>query len=185
MATQFGCYTGANNGDSWTYSTSGIMAEDIYGVQFLGNSTLLPAPVSVYFSSKVPDGRKYFLLSDIPVRVLIRSDKAGVSYFQLAATGGGGGGQQIGQIYKSTDNGATWTIDTTGLSAVPALMGSYLRCSLPIGTDVSQLLIRAEQGRRCDCTQLILPGQSIQPVWDSSPPINSVKPQRRCIPTLQ
>jgi hypothetical protein len=123
VATLFGCYTGASNGDSWIYSTSGIMAEDIYGVQFLGNSTLVSTGIGVFLKQGAGWSKVFPAVGYSGTRPLIRSDKAGVSYFQLAATGGGGGGQQIGQIYKSTDNGATWTIDTTGLSAVPASNG--------------------------------------------------------------
>ncbi|MBK9249412.1 MAG: choice-of-anchor D domain-containing protein [Ignavibacteria bacterium] len=128
VATLFGCYTGANNGDSWAYSTSGIMAEDIYGVQFLGNSTLVSTGLGVFLKQGAAGWTKVFpVVGYSGTRPLIRSDKAGVSYFQLASTGGGGGGGgQIGQIYKSTDNGATWTIDTIGLSTVPTSSGNQL-----------------------------------------------------------
>ncbi|MFN8361884.1 MAG: choice-of-anchor D domain-containing protein [Candidatus Kapaibacterium sp.] len=127
VATLFGCYTGATNGDSWTYSTSGIMAEDIYGVQMLGTSTVVSTGLGVYHKQGTGGWTKVFpVVGYAGTRPLIRSDKAGVSYFQLGATGGGQGGQQIGQIYKSTDNGASWTIDTAGISAVPASTSNIL-----------------------------------------------------------
>ena len=97
------------------------MAEDIYGVQMLGTSICRRTGLGVYHKQGTGGWTKVF-----PVVGWCRHatadtfDEAGYIVFSLGATGGGQGGQQIGQIYKSTDNGASWTIDTAGISAVPA-----------------------------------------------------------------
>lgn len=127
VGTAFGCYTGASNGDSWTYSTSGIMAEDIYGVQFLGTSTVVSTGLGIYHKQGTSWTKVYPTAGFSGTRPLIRSDKAGVSYFQLAATGGGGTGAAAqGAIFASTDDGNTWATDSIGLSTVPASTSNFL-----------------------------------------------------------
>jgi hypothetical protein len=125
VGTAWGCYTGTSNGDSWAYSSLGIMAEDIYGIQFLGNATVVSTGLGVYRKQGTTWTKVFPSVGFSGTRPLYRSDKAGISYFQLAATGGGTGGQQIGLIYASTDNGATWTLDTAGLSAVPVSTSNF------------------------------------------------------------
>ncbi|MBI3260469.1 MAG: choice-of-anchor D domain-containing protein [Ignavibacteriae bacterium] len=120
LGTSFGCFTGMNFGESWQYSSLGIMAEEIYGVQFIGNTTVVSTGLGIFRKQGTSWTKVFPLTGFSGSRSLLRSDKAGISYFQLSSTGGSNNGQQ-GAIYSSHDNGWKWEIDTVGLSNVPSV----------------------------------------------------------------
>lgn len=120
LGTSFGCYSALNFGETWLNSSSGIMAEEIYGIQFIGNTTVASTGLGI-FRKQASTWQKVFPLTGFSgSRSLLRADKAGISYFQLSPTGGSNNGQQ-GAIYSSRDNGLKWEIDTIGLSEVPSI----------------------------------------------------------------
>ncbi|MFM2132812.1 MAG: hypothetical protein RL156_93 [Bacteroidota bacterium] len=116
LGTTVGVMSSTKNGDDWSNNTFGIAAEDIYGLQFFpGNVTVVSTSLGM-FKKTATWSRTFPSTGFNGTRPLQRS--ANTLSFQLAGTGQGTTAQQ-GLIYTSTDQGSTWTLDTTGLSAVP------------------------------------------------------------------
>ncbi|MFM8473520.1 MAG: choice-of-anchor D domain-containing protein, partial [Candidatus Kapaibacterium sp.] len=119
LGTTVGAMSSNKSGDDWSNTTMGIAAEDIYGLQYFpGDVTVVSTALGVY--RKTTNWSRVFPATGFNgTRPLFRSTGNPESIsFQLAGAGSGATARQ-GSVYTSTDQGATWSLDTTGLSAVP------------------------------------------------------------------
>lgn len=116
LGTTVGVMSSAKKGDDWSNSTMGIQAEDLYGLQYFPNGVNVVSTALGVYRYSTTWSRVFPATGFNGARPLVRSGST--LSFQLAGTGQGTTAQQ-GLIYTSTDQGSTWTLDTTGLSAVP------------------------------------------------------------------
>ncbi len=129
-ATAAGCFSSTDTGDSWLYSTSGIQAEDVYAMQLFPNSVrVVSTAVAIY--RKQGNWSKVFPTTGFSgARPLLRSGGATPTLITQLGVNQNNPAAQA-DIYVSHDQGQTWTLDTNGLSAVPAgsgFGGSVLEC---------------------------------------------------------
>ncbi|MBL7998529.1 MAG: choice-of-anchor D domain-containing protein [Candidatus Kapabacteria bacterium] len=124
VASTFGIYSTQSGGNTWAASIAGIQAEDIYGFQFLSGGMMVSTGLGIF--KKQGSGawsKVYPQTGFLAGRPLYKYGLASpVIVTQLAAVTSGNVTSQ-GAILVSSDAGATWTADTTGLYIVPGSSG--------------------------------------------------------------
>lgn len=117
VATNYGNFTSLDKGDSWTTTVKGIMAEDIYGVEFLpANVVVVSTALGIYRKEANGWTKTYPQNGYSGTRPLYRARYGASSTICFQQTGGNG---QQGAVWTSNDAGQSWQIDTVGLSTVP------------------------------------------------------------------
>lgn len=121
IGTNFGCYSGANNGESWIYTSNGISAEKVASGQFLGNALIVSTAAGIFRKVDTTWTRVFPKTGMISTVELIKSDKANLCYFKLPSNIElqSNTSKKQGAIFVSSDDGYTWQADTLGLSIVP------------------------------------------------------------------
>ncbi len=119
LGATVGVMSSAKKGDDWSNTTMGILAEDIYGLQYFPNDVTVVSTALGVFRKNTTWAQVFPAKGFNGARPLFRTPGGnGAISFQLAGTGTGATAQP-GLIYTSNDQGATWSLDTAGLSNVP------------------------------------------------------------------
>ncbi len=119
IATAYSSFSSADKGAEWTHSTKGIMSEEIYGYAKTSDLSYISTNTGIFRKMKDKIWEKiYPSLGFLAARPLFHSTSPECVTLQLSATVSG---QSVrhGAFLSSYDNGASWTADTIGLSAVP------------------------------------------------------------------
>ncbi len=114
-ASTIGCMSSKQAGVDWSNTTAGIVAEDIYGLQFYSGGVSVVSTGLGMYRKNLTWSQTFPQSGFNGTRPLYRADNPSTLAFQLAQTA-----NVQPTIYTSLDQGATWTVDTASLSNVPA-----------------------------------------------------------------
>ncbi|HVK97056.1 MAG TPA: T9SS type A sorting domain-containing protein, partial [Flavisolibacter sp.] len=117
-ATNFGSFISNDQGNTWMKSDSGIVAENFYGLAKLTNNKLFASTNLAVFLRNAANQTwsKSYPQNGYSGQVPVYADNAGVLYARDNSIPHNN--NTAIPIVKSTDQGATWAVDTVGLSAI-------------------------------------------------------------------
>ncbi len=115
VATKYGIMTSANSGVNFSNSTKNIKAEDIYGLEFVGNGAEVVSTVCGMFRTSDTTWTQVYPTTGFDgAHTLYRANTPSLLSFQLTPKTA----KSIAPIMSSSDQGQSWYADTTGLSHV-------------------------------------------------------------------
>ncbi|MBM2814874.1 MAG: hmu [Ignavibacteria bacterium] len=133
-STGIGIFTSTDFGNTWSNSSKGILAEDIYGLHQLGTNQLAVSTGLGIFVKNPSTGNwnKTFPANGYGGGRPLYKDNSGNLFTQGVGFGMSG---TITPVYKSTDGGNLWNVDSTGLYNVNTTGGQSVSQGLFVDED--------------------------------------------------
>jgi len=151
--TKYGTFASVDGGTTWNTHTSGLRAENIYGLYRSSNETLAITSLGIYYKGKDDAAfRKTYPTAGYQAGPKLWIDNAGKFYTV-------GPDRKIsfqsipGAVYISNDRGASWQADSVGLSAFRA--GTFF-----VDENGNQYLASYEGSQNMPATRVKHPGGS-------------------------
>ncbi len=120
LGTPIGAMSSYKGAEDWNNTTTAIQAEDVYSLYFLsGGAQIVSTGVGVFRKNGSTWTQTFPTTGFNGAHPIFRSDNPATLSFQLAASSP----TVQGVIMSSTDNGATWFADTSGITNVPPASG--------------------------------------------------------------
>ncbi len=115
-ATSFGRFVSSDQGTSWSEANIGIQADKFYGFAKNSDRFLVSTDLGIYYRDGADTvWHKSFPESGYLGGLPILKDTSARLYTALPNPDPNS--SAMGPVYKSTDNGTTWTVDTMNISA--------------------------------------------------------------------
>lgn len=117
VSAYYGSYSSRDDGINWFSSNSGILAEDIFRFIILDDGKMLAySLLGIFIKDKdSTNWKKIFPKSGISTQYFLMNDRNNNLYTQINRSYQ----QNQGNIYKSTDLGENWELDTNGIYILP------------------------------------------------------------------
>jgi Secretion system C-terminal sorting domain len=113
--TNFGLFVSFDRGTSWTLRNRGLQTDKVFGyIQTADHKDVISNVQGAFISSDDSIWTKIFPLIGLTSGIRLDKDALGYLYSVIPPVSGS---VHFSAVYKSTDDGAVWFVDTAGLSS--------------------------------------------------------------------